>query len=135
MASIWRRTFRARSAAPPHDALYWRFGAQWAVRSGDWKLVKAAERRRNNRNEFENPTAATLEGAKLFNLASDLGETKDLAAENPQKVAELSAKWKEWNKDLVCAVLDAVAASRRQKEKVGWVILVALRSQRRRNCR
>jgi arylsulfatase A-like enzyme len=90
-----------KNAAPPHDALYWRFGAQWAVRSGDWKLVKAAERRRNNRNEFENPTPATLEGAKLFNLANDLGETKDLAAENPLKVAELSAKWKDWNKDLV----------------------------------
>jgi arylsulfatase A-like enzyme len=90
-----------KNAAPPHDALFWRFGAQWAIRSGDWKLVKAAERRANNRNEFENPNPATQDGAKLFNLASDLGETRDLSAENPQKVAELSAKWKEWNKDLV----------------------------------
>ena len=25
---------------PPHAALYWRFGAQMAIRKGDWKLVK-----------------------------------------------------------------------------------------------
>lgn len=90
-----------KDAAPPHDSLFWRFGAQWAIRSGDWKLVKAAERRANNRNEFENPAPATPDGARLFNLATDLGETKDLAAENPQKVAELSAKWKAWEKELV----------------------------------
>src|SRR5262249_40664490 len=23
----------------PHDVLYWRFGEQWAIRKGDWKLV------------------------------------------------------------------------------------------------
>src|SRR5207253_7121024 len=26
---------------PPHQALYWRFGQQIALRMGDWKLVKA----------------------------------------------------------------------------------------------
>jgi len=26
----------------PHEALYWRFGQQIAVRKGDWKLVKGA---------------------------------------------------------------------------------------------
>ena len=23
----------------PHETLYWRFGDQWAIRHGDWKLV------------------------------------------------------------------------------------------------
>jgi hypothetical protein len=35
--------------------------------------------------------------AKLYNLASDLGETKDLAAAMPDKVKELQAKWDVWN--------------------------------------
>ena len=25
---------------PPHDALYWRLGEQFAIRRGDWKLVR-----------------------------------------------------------------------------------------------
>src|SRR6185369_9768928 len=29
-----------QNAAAPHDALYWRFGEQMAIRSGDWKLVR-----------------------------------------------------------------------------------------------
>ena len=43
---------------------------------------------------------ATLEGAKLFNLADDIGETKDLASANPRKVKELEAKWSHWNAQL-----------------------------------
>ena len=33
----------ARRPTPPHDALYWRFGGQMAIRKGDWKLVKAPD--------------------------------------------------------------------------------------------
>ena len=28
-----------KNAGKPHEALYWRFGEQWAIRKGDWKLV------------------------------------------------------------------------------------------------
>ena len=28
-----------RVSAAPHETLYWRFGDQWAIRKGDWKLV------------------------------------------------------------------------------------------------
>ena len=31
----------SKDVKPPHDALYWRFGPQTAIRKGDWKLVKA----------------------------------------------------------------------------------------------
>jgi len=70
----------------PHESLYWRFGQQWAVRHGDWKLVAS-------RIDKLNP--------QLFNLAEDLGEANDLAAENPEKVAELKAEWDEWNAENV----------------------------------
>lgn len=77
----------------PHDALYWRFGEQMAIRAGDFKLVRYDSNAdtRTGRNE---PVTAP----KLYNLASDIHEDKDLAAAMPDKVKELQAKWDEWNK-------------------------------------
>jgi len=69
----------------PHDALYWRFGQQLAIRKGDWKLVRGAG----------------SEELQLFNLASDIGEKTDLAAKEPAKFKELEADWNKWNAELV----------------------------------
>lgn len=62
-------------------ALYFRFGVQYAVRQGEWKLVKASK-------EME---------PMLVNLASDPGEQKDLSAKNPSKKKELQALFDSWN--------------------------------------
>jgi arylsulfatase A-like enzyme len=90
-------------ADAPHAALYWRFGGQWAVRAGDWKLAKTAPGR--DRNEAGGAASrrekATVEGAKLFNLKDDVGEKEDLAAKNPEKVKELTALWQKWDADNV----------------------------------
>jgi arylsulfatase A-like enzyme len=80
------------SRGQPHDALHWRFGAQMAIREGDWKLVKY------------DPNADGAKGplvAKLYNLADDIGEKNDLATKQPEKVKELQAAWDRWNKDNV----------------------------------
>lgn len=69
------------SATAPHDALYWRFGIQYAVRQGDWKLVKAH----------------IDDAPRLFNLARDLGEQTDLAAQEPERARKLQALWDAWN--------------------------------------
>ena len=61
--------------------LYFRFGVQHAVRSGDWKLVKAG---------------LDLE-PMLVNLAEDRGEQKDLSAQFPDKKQELQALFDRWN--------------------------------------
>jgi arylsulfatase A-like enzyme len=71
--------------AAPHDALFWRFGQQSAIRKGDWKLVRGAG----------------SESLQLFNLATDIGETTDLAAKEPAKFKELEADWNKWNAELV----------------------------------
>lgn len=73
------------NASAPHDALYWRFGPQTAIRMGDWKLVK-----HNDGTALE-----------LYNLKDDIGESKDLAAANPQKFGELKSTWDKWNAQLV----------------------------------
>lgn len=84
---------------PPHEELLWRFGGQLAIRKGDWKLVKAPGIAANPENW--GGTQATTEGAELYNLAADIGETNNLAAQNPDKVKELAADWNRWNAELV----------------------------------
>jgi len=96
---------------------------KWAIRRGDWKLVTdvPANRQNNERKQRRrNPEAATAapveeqerrsaerltpqvesEYVKLFNLAADPGETKDLTAEHPEVAAELKKAWQEWNAGL-----------------------------------
>jgi arylsulfatase A-like enzyme len=81
----------------PHEALFWRFGAQMAVRMGDWKLVKAP----GSGAEFaERRGAATASGAHLYNIAKDAGEQTNLADHEPEKVKQLSTVWAKWNSEL-----------------------------------
>ncbi len=81
----------------PHDALFWRFGAQMAVRMGDWKLVKGP----GGGAGIEEAARATLVGAELYNLKDDIGEKTNLASGNPEKVRELAAAWTKWNGELI----------------------------------
>lgn len=80
----------------PHEALYWRFGQQIAIRKGDWKLVKAPAG--GGVEAGERGGVATTQGAQLYNLAKDIGEQTNLADKEPEKVRELAAAWDEWNK-------------------------------------
>jgi arylsulfatase A-like enzyme len=66
----------------PHETMFWRFKAQWAVRSGDWKLVVAG---------------GGSGSPELYDLAHDIGEQKDLAANHPDHVAELTELYAAWS--------------------------------------
>jgi arylsulfatase A-like enzyme len=68
--------------ARPHETLYWRYGPQWGVRHGDLKLVVS----RGGSGQPE-----------LYNLASDLAESKDLASAQPDKVKQLQALYSAWS--------------------------------------
>jgi arylsulfatase A-like enzyme len=71
-----------KNAGKPHETLYWRFGPQWAIRKGDWKLVASAVDQNKPR---------------LINLKDDISESNDLSAAMPDKVKELKAEWDKWN--------------------------------------
>jgi arylsulfatase A-like enzyme len=71
--------------ATSRDSLFWRFGPQWAVRDGKWKLAKLP--------------AAVASEPQLFDLSGDPGETTDVASANPTVLASLKAKYDGWNKD------------------------------------
>jgi arylsulfatase A-like enzyme len=66
----------------PHETLYWRFGEQWAIRHGDDKLVVGR---------------AGSGQPELYNLTSDISESTDLAAKQPEKAKQLDTLWKSWS--------------------------------------
>lgn len=69
-----------------HDSLCWEHHGNRAVRAGDWKLV-----------------GVESEGWELFDLKNDRTETRDLAAENPQVVHQLSQVYATWSRH--CGVM------------------------------
>jgi arylsulfatase A-like enzyme len=84
------------ASGTPHDALYWRLGDNMAIRAGDWKLVKT----RDGPLGADPSVLSDLSGAGLYNLAQDIGETKNLAAAYPAKAKKLADAWQRWNKQL-----------------------------------
>lgn len=75
------------NSAAPHDTLFWRSsgpGGNNAVRRGSMKLVRLGK------SEPE-----------LYDLGADIGESKDLAAEKPEIVKELTAAIAEWEKGTI----------------------------------
>ncbi|MBL9185873.1 MAG: sulfatase-like hydrolase/transferase [Opitutaceae bacterium] len=72
-----------RSGAP-HDTLYWKIKSAAALRRGAWKLLMLAP-------EWK---------PQLYHLATDPGESRDLAAVEPARTRELHAAWQAWNAPL-----------------------------------
>ncbi len=70
--------FRGRSREP-HEALAWEHEGNRAVRSGRWKLV-----------------AAHGGAWELYDLETDRTELKDLAAREPGRAREMSARYDRW---------------------------------------
>ena len=74
------------------EALYWHYPhyhsgsatPHSAVRAGNWKLIEFFED-----NHVE-----------LYNLKDDIGETQDLAKEQPQRAQQLKAQLHQWRRDV-----------------------------------
>jgi arylsulfatase A-like enzyme len=87
----------------PHETMYWRFGPQWAVRHGDLKLVVS----KGGSGQPE-----------LYDLAADIGESKDLAKDQPEKVKQLQALYDKWNAEQAePSAPDAPAGKNKKKNK------------------
>lgn len=61
------------------EAVFWEHEGNRAVRSGKWKLVS------RHPGEWE-----------LYDMVADRTEARDLAAEEPERLATLGALWEEW---------------------------------------
>jgi arylsulfatase A-like enzyme len=71
-----------QSTGTPHETLFWSNGPNIAVRQGDWKLVKS------------------YDNTWLFDLASDIGESRNLADAKPETVEQLEQAWQEWRSQM-----------------------------------
>ena len=73
----------------PHPRLYWRMdaGAAFAVREGRWKWFRT----------YDNPP-------ELYDLAADPGESRNLAAAQPEVAARLAAASAEWARGLAAPI-------------------------------
>ncbi len=60
-----------------------------SLRRGPWKYIEPGTGPKVNRNT--NTETGTEPAGQLYNLVDDLGETKNLAAEHPERVKEMSA--------------------------------------------
>jgi len=69
-----------KNKAAPHEMLFWRFGDQLAARKGDWKMVQYDKT-----------------GIHLYNLKNDIGESKNLAAAEPEILRSMHDAWKDWD--------------------------------------
>ncbi len=88
-----------KKAGRPHEILFWRRAKDYAARKGDWKLIKKKDTWR------------------LYNLATDLGEKKDVAAQNPKVVAELKGALTKWESEMVDPKWIAVYKKKRRQRK------------------
>ncbi|MCP3914560.1 MAG: sulfatase-like hydrolase/transferase [bacterium] len=70
-----------------HEFLYWEFGAQLAVRVGDWKGILT----RKGRGDWREVLASGEGKWALFDVARDVSEAHDVAAGHPEIVARLAA--------------------------------------------
>lgn len=87
-----------RAARPPRDAIFWHYphysnqGGEPAssilTSDGRWKLIEYFEDRR----------------VVLFDLAGDISETRNIAAEHPQIVAQLTQRLHAWQQDVAAKI-------------------------------
>jgi arylsulfatase A-like enzyme len=70
----------------PHEALYWRFGPQKAIRKDNWTLV-----------DWRDLERKTNSGWQLFDLSKDIGQQNNLAAKYPDVANDLRRTWELWN--------------------------------------
>lgn len=90
-----------------HDHLCWADGkGTWSVRQGAWKLINSAGWTHSNYRLKDDNTAAPAEdvtypaGLLLFNLEADIGETTNLADEQPQRVESMTALYEAWQSQM-----------------------------------
>jgi arylsulfatase A-like enzyme len=95
--SLLPMMLQTKDTKPPHEDIIM---MNSTIRVGEWKLYLKQQNpggKSANRSGSERQPAAA---GSLFNLKTDLGETKNAAAENPEIAKSLRARAETFQKDL-----------------------------------
>lgn len=76
-----------RGEKQEHEAMFWNFDKQRAVRIGDWKLIE---------NPPQFPGDEVKDPLWLSNLESDRGERRNFAADEPARVTRMLERIRAW---------------------------------------
>ncbi len=71
-----------KKAPSPRREMFWQRRGDRAARVGNWKWMESEK------------------GGGLYDLASDLGEQRDLAKEQPEKLGQVKARFAAWRKEM-----------------------------------
>ena len=83
------------SLKSPHDVLHFDFWTRWALRCGDWKLLK------DPMDVKPNGKSTEIKGLFLVNLKNDSTESVNVIEQYPEKVKELLNLRKEYELSLL----------------------------------
>jgi len=93
---IWPLLSGSKDARSPHEAFYYYYMEQLqAVRSGRWKLYLPLKKKWRSFSGAGKPSPG-----RLYDLVADIGETRNLAAEQPEVVERLLALAEKAREDL-----------------------------------
>ena len=93
----------ATKAGVENRQLCWQIGGATAIRQGPWKLLRTGKgktRKGRKAKQAKKATTATNARAQLFHLGRDIGETRDLSAEEPERVRRMLAARDAWYADV-----------------------------------
>jgi arylsulfatase len=107
-------TFDAANATAPsrHRTQYFEMMGQWALYHDGWLLSTEVNRAPWQAFGPANPDPLNNHVFQLYDLATDMNQTRDVAAEHPEKVEELKALFVEEAKKYQVFPLDASVAAR-----------------------
>jgi len=86
----------------PHEFLFWRSGGpggNYAARMGPWKYVRLKEKE-----------------PELYNLTADIGETKNVAADHPQVLAQMRAAVAAWDQQTIAPIFESPRPAKAKKK-------------------
>jgi arylsulfatase A-like enzyme len=93
------RVIRSSESPSPHESFFWcsdfsrNKGAPWAVRKGEWKLLL------NPRDNVQKLPPGS--GTYLVNLKDDVGEQRNLARKQPDKLKELQTLAEKYQQSIL----------------------------------
>ena len=120
---VWPLMSGQRGAKSPHEVFYYFRGLKLeAVRSGPWKLHLSAAGGGSGKNDAKKKGAdnkGSEAGPLLYNLAADVGESKNVADTNPDIVKRL--------RSLADAMKDDLATLERADNLRAFDVILGLR--------